>query len=124
MATIFWDITTIPSWHSALFLFVAVFGLFGALIGGLAKPILGLGKTVASRLQNPNRDIFGRPKDPGTPDPLQEGLRAATTAATSNIQGTVDTALSDIGLTPTPAKKSNIALIAVAILAILFITKK
>ncbi len=90
---------------------VIVVGWIGTVIAAVTKPVIGLGRTVAKRLRDPTRDIFGNRKGAGDPDPVAEGLRAATTTATRNIQGRTDTALADLGLGPKPLPKSNIALI-------------
>ena len=110
--------------ETSLFYLIVPIGFILALGSALIKPAIGLGKTVAKRLADPNRDIFGRRKGKDEPDPIQEGLRTTTTVATRNMQSGWNTTLSNIGLGPAPAKPANIALIAVAILAVILITKK
>ena len=117
-----------PADYSVLCLLIPPLGLFAAIAATLVKPVIGLGKTVASRLNDPSRDIFGRSKSPGTPDPIQEGLGKTITVASKNIQDSTQRStsaiMSNIGLGPKPITKSNIALIVAAAVVILVLAKR
>lgn len=117
-----------PIDYSVLCLLIPPLGLFAAIAAALIKPAIGLGKTAISRLSNPKRDIFGRHKRPGTPDPIQEGLGKTITVASRNIQDSTQRStsaiMSNIGLGPKPISKSNIALIVAAAVVILVLTKR